>query len=318
MEIFITHQSALQYWRLHEKALYTSQNRVRRTRPPTYQPNQTLIARANETGIALPINIMVSHKNVTHPSSVIRHHVLSGLIPANSFVDVGNGLFIGSPELCFFQMANTLSMHNLIQLGYELCGTYSLPETVTTETAIYNRKPLTSKRKLDEFVSQMNKARGQYKAERALRYIDDGSASPMETALVMLLTLPNALGGYGLPTPKLNARIVPAKANKHNSSKSFYSCDLLWLKEKLAVEYDSNQYHTGAERISNDARRRNSLSLLGINVITVTSKQIHSPDELEIVARQLASSLNKRLRLNHTKFSEAQHILRQALFQIST
>jgi hypothetical protein len=156
----------------------------------------------------------------------------------------------------------------------------------------------------------MKGVRGQKQAARALRYIVDGSASPMETVLTMLLTLPPLLGGYRFPLPILNGRIVPGKSAKASSSKSYYSCDLFWPDLDLAVEYDSDHFHTGAERIASDSKRRNSLALIGIVVITVTSRQIRSIVEFEKVARQIAGNMDRRLQVKSPQFLKAQRELR--------
>jgi len=253
-------------------------------------------------------------------------------------------------------MASELPLIKLIMLGFELCGTYSLSgfagtnntyvyknsgvdgnrdaagtegatgaaaiaasATLTTSalSGFYSRPQLTSVSKLSAFVDRMEGADGVKNARKALNYIADGSASPMETILVMLMILPYRLGGYGLPVPELNSRITPVKEIRSNSSKSFYSCDLLWRDANLAVEYDSNQYHTGAERIASDSKRRNVLNAIGITVYTVTSKQIYSYKELEKVAKLLAIRLGKRLRYENTMFMLKQSNLRSILFSVT-
>jgi very-short-patch-repair endonuclease len=136
----------------------------------------------------------------------------------------------------------------------------------------------------------------------------------METALSMMLTLPHMLGGYGIPAPKLNARILLAKTAKRNASRSYYVCDLFWPDYNLAVEYDSDEFHTGAERIANDSKRRNSLASVGITVITVTKRQIYSTTELAKTARLICGNLEKRLQLPIPGFNAKHRELRGQLF----
>lgn len=42
-----------------------------------------------------------------------------------------------------------------------------------------------------------------------------------------------------------------------------FRCDLLWPTASLCVEYDSDMFHTGSQKIARDARRRNALASLG-------------------------------------------------------
>jgi len=241
---------------------------------------------------------MLSNPSSRRLSVKIKQHVFKGDTPAGCFVNSGDGYMVSTPEFCFLQLANQLPLARLIQLGYELCGTYSIPVTWDSNmlrNGFYKRKPLTSVRALQAFTERMSGVSGYQKAVRALRYILDGSASPMETKLAMLLTLPYNLGGYGFIFPELNYRITPSKTAKKSASKDYYECDLFWPDYDLAVEYDSDAHHTGAKNIAADSKKRNALALIGIAVITVTKEQIYSRTELEKVARILAKRLDKRL-----------------------
>jgi len=255
----------------------------------------------------------------------MRQHVFSGDTPAGCFVSSENGLEVSSPEFCFLQMAGTLSLPALIELGYEFCGRYSLPvvgDAKKPERGFYNRLPLTSTKKISEFIARMPGFKGHKKAVRALRSILDGAASPMEAKLSMLLTLPHMLGGFGLPKPELNARVIPRKADRRTEQKAdrragrkttdkeYYVCDLYWPDHALAVEYDSNQFHTGSAHITDDSKKRNALKAMGIGVITVTTQQIYDNREFETVARSIAKDLGKRIVFKNPGFAAAHNELR--------
>jgi very-short-patch-repair endonuclease len=136
----------------------------------------------------------------------------------------------------------------------------------------------------------------------------------METILTMILTLPHMQGGYGILAPKLNSRIRLAKTARRNASKSYYVCDLFWPDYDLAVEYDSDEYHTGPDRIANDSKRRNALASVGIMVITVTKKQIGHIGELEKAARLICDNMGRRLQLP-ANFAIKRSVLRRELFE---
>jgi very-short-patch-repair endonuclease len=208
-------------------------------------------------------------------------------------------------------MAGELPLVKLIELGLELCGTYSLP--VNGGKTLYGHLRLTNVNSLKATTIQMKGIKGQRKACRALRFIADGSASPMETKLFMLLTLQYKLGGHGLPMPKLNKRVDPRKATKQMINKKYFVCDLFWPESNLAVEYDSNENHTGADRINDDSKKRIALESAGTKVITVTKEQIQNADELDIVAKEIAKRLGKQPRINDPKFKKAQRELRRQL-----
>jgi len=231
-------------------------------------------------------------------------------------MNIGERLMVCTPEFCFLQMAESFTLIKLIELGYELSGGYSIPlanEQVVPERGFYNRAPLTSAKKLRVFLNGMTGVKGHQKAMQALRYTLDGSASPMETKLAMFLTLPYKLGGFGFSLPDMNKRIPLIKNTKKYSGKAYYICDLFWSDEKVAVEYDSDQQHTGSDRIAYDSKRRNALNSLGIRIVSITKQQLYDSVELESAARTIAGYMNKRLFSKESNFAAAHRKLRKQL-----
>ena len=256
MELFIGHKSALEYWRLTcagsaaqkskqgDKTGSPTPNKplYRNITLPESPPDTSSLTPEGSWGLTLPLDIMLRNPSARRASQTTRQHVFRATLPTSSFVRATDDLKVSSPELCFLQMATELPLFKLIELAYELCGTYSLPANATEAALPYpNEKgfntclQLTSKKKLETFLNRMPGVKGRKNALRALRYVGDGSASPMETRLTMLLSLSFLLGGYGFPLPELNAHIIPAKTARRTASKTFYSCDLYWSEYDLAV-----------------------------------------------------------------------------------
>ncbi|MCL2826466.1 MAG: hypothetical protein FWD72_03580 [Eggerthellaceae bacterium] len=312
MKACISHESAIEYWRIQRALPPGSARRARVSLPSSPPPTEMMV----NAGLSLPVHIVLDSADGRWSSKTMKQHVFSGKTPAACFVDRGDGVFVSSPEFSFLQMASEIPLIKLIELGYELCGIYSLPtagDPEPPERGFYKRKPLTSTKKLDAFIAGMPGSRGRKKALRALRFIANGAASPMETKLSILLTLPYLLGGFGLAMPELNSRIVPTKTAKASSSKTFYACDLYWPGFGLAVEYDSDLQHTGSAKIAEDAKKKNALNLIGVEVITVTKLQLYSSPELEKVAKIIATYLGKRLKFDNPGFSAAHRELRDQL-----
>ena len=224
---------------------------------------------------------------------------------------------VSSPELCFLQLAGQLPLSKLVLLGYEFCGTYSIPisgDPATPGCGFFERTALTSSKELRAFIDSMSGVKGHQKATRALRFVLDGAASPMEAKLAILLTFPNTLGGYNLILPQLNHRVVPVKTEKLTASKSFYVCDLFWPEYKLAVEYDSDFYHANSKKIASDAKKRLALTSMNITVLTATKDQVYSTTDLEKVAKAIAKHLGKRLwHMNKPDFAVIHNDLRKQL-----
>ena len=295
MKQFVSHQSALEYWRRCRKLPEGSDNRRRKHALPD-KPSQ--IEPSILLGFVLPAHIMTRKQGTQRVPDTTAQHVFRGETPAGCFMNAGNGLMVSSPEFCFLQMAGQLTLAKLLELGYELCGVYSMPNAYdknVPKRGFYNRQPLTSIKKLKAFLDSMPGVKGRKKAMRALRYLRDGSASPMETKLAILLTLPYMLGGFGFSLPEMNKRIDVPKALMGHFRKGYYVCDLFWPDERIAVEYDSDQQHTGSERIANDSIKKNALAMAGVRVVTVTKLQLYRSAELEKAARTIAGYMGRRL-----------------------
>jgi len=229
-------------------------------------------------------------------------------------------LYVSTPEFCFLQLAGEYPFARLVALGLELCGSYSLPSKAdgttsqqVTEQASYNLKRLTTTKKLKAFCVRLEGWPCQRKAMRALRYIADGSASPMETILAILLTLPYRYGGYGLPLPELNGRIDPEKGAGPFAGRDFYRGDLVWRGARTIAEYNSDLEHGNRRQISSDAIRQSDLALCGFTVVIVTNEQIRSMKLLDKVARQIMAGIGKEPRYKNPGFAKACRELRDIL-----
>ncbi len=318
MYILISHRTALQFWRSDRSLL--SQDALARH-------NATLRAeRALEKGVRPvsldnarlpfecqpPFEVLVSRSSARPRSSVLRGRLWSGPLPKASFVQAGGGVLVPSPEFLFLLMASDLSLEELVCQGMELCGTYARRKEGGTE---YNVPPLTCVSRLKAFVESAVGMRGRKKAAQALLYVNDGSASPRESALYLLLCLPYRLGGYGIEKPCLNYRIdVPARFRR-SASQGCCVCDLCWPWVNVCVEYDSDECHTGAQHISHDSKRRNTLVSMGMTVVTVTNSQLSSGEGLFKIAVLIARMTGKRLRFKDPEFTRAHYRLREVVLR---
>ncbi|WP_204217296.1 hypothetical protein [Gordonibacter sp. An230] len=222
-------------------------------------------------------------------------------------------LFVTSPELTFVHMASLLGFALTVHLGYELCGTYAPDES--QPFGLRSRKPLSAPEKLGSYLDRATGMRGAKKARVALPHVIRGSASPRESTLAELVTLPYLRGGSSIEHPVMNEVLpIPAR-NRWATDRSSLRCDLLWPEKRVAVEYDSTLCHTGAERIAEDASRKNALEALGFIVVTATWKQVENYREYNRFAKALAKHLGGRIRPACSDFPARQFALRRELLE---
>ena len=246
-------------------------------------------------------------------SNATQHWHLWSKVPRDAFSPAGEGSFVASPEFCFLQMASVLSFSELVLLGMELCGFYCLDPT---EDEGFGRRPvaLTSCARIQEFLAENKGARGRRAAEVALSYVADGAASPMESAIYLLLVMPYKRGGYGLPRPLLNHEIkLDEKARKLFGGRSCWG-DLCWPDSNLDLEYLGRPSHEGMTNMLSDRRRTLAIEEAGYEVVEITKEQVLDLVAFDIVARRIAAKLGKRLDKNKCGVTPERQALARVLF----
>ena len=301
MKTLSSHHTALQYWRKHfplDGDLGASAS-VSHAKACAHKKADVLDCVAEmyrlEDG---SIDILVFDPRHRSSSKLLNCHVWSTPLPSNSFYRV-HDMYVSSPEFVFLQMAQLLSVVQLVALGCELCGTYVLlpvskPQMEGFENPPRRSAPLTSVHKLEKFLDAAKGARGLVKARRALCYVLEGSRSPMETMTAMQLHLPPLLGGYGLMRPALNPVIPLDDEARSIARRSWCEGDICWIEQKLDVEYNGD-VHSGSRKMREDAGRVLGLEHMGFKVVTVTSPQVFDIDQFEVVAKEAAKVLKARL-----------------------
>lgn len=274
--------SALQYWAFtrracenREQLLGTAKTRWADTKLALESTSVKPPVRLHDAPLecTAPLHVMITDKCARTESASVVTHLRTAALPSSSLVRIGSGYAAASPELAFAQMAKQLSFTRLVMLGFELCGTYS---SFGQEETFYQAIPLTNVARISGFIEKSASFQGKQAVKRAIRHVIDGSASPRETQLAMMLSLPYRHGGYGFPAPK------------HLGARRRYVLDLYWPELKLDIEYDSNAFHAHEEKLLLDSRRRAALEAMGITSINVASEQIRSSGAFNELAKQLA------------------------------
>lgn len=315
MEIVISHQSALEFWR-------SGQERVL-LQPGCFCDWDAAIfgerglraavveeACGRELGfLSSPLHLLVRDAGERSRTRRVVCHVLPQNLPRKSFVEIGRGVYVCRPELVFVQIAKTETLPNAVLIGLEMCGAFRMPEG--ERDVSFQKVPLTTRAALSAYIEACVGIRGAGKANQAILYIADGSESPMEAKLTIILCFPVRLGGYGLPMPVLNRAIPTTPAIRKATGRSSFRCDLLWPDAGVAVEYDGKEHD---RRVASDAIRRTALAEMGIDASTVvTMEHMRSEAQLDLVVKRLSRLLGIRKKPTMRDWSAERHALRAAL-----
>ena len=228
-----------------------------------------------------PIETMVFERNGMRRLTGCRTHVSAKRFSSSRFIRLTDDISIAGVELCALQAATYLPFRELVEYYFELCGAYSLG---TGSTTSYSERPaLTSTARLKHFFNTLSACDGLIPARKAIKCVRDGCRSPMETAFVMMLTLPKNEGGMGIRAIETDYEIKVASVAKDLTRRTKFYMDAYLKRSRIDIEYNGFHHDTEENRAV-DEERKNALAAMGYGIITISR---HSFMHAEPFARVL-------------------------------
>lgn len=260
--------------------------------------DETLLSRATRVvelcGSGLPLDAVVSDRNQRRHCEALNDRVWSGPL-SGQLTCLDSDTWVCSIAATFVQLAGLLDEIELAALAYEVCGTYGLPSTGLAEGA-QDLVPLSSVAELRAYAvaARALGVRGAKRACAALGLVVDGSNSPRETDVAILLSLSSRKGGYGLGGFQMNGEIKVARSRRNALDQSAIKPDFLWPDKKVALEYDSNAHHLTPREKEHDEARRRVLESMGFRVFVLTNEVLRSSTKLGDFMEDLQGALGAR------------------------
>ena len=240
-----------------------------------------------------PAHILLETASRCRPTALRVPHVCTVSLRGRSVLRLPDGVGIcGAPFTCVQMTPLAKDMVDLLELAYELCGTYRTHRT-GVESA-YDVAPLASVRALRDFAARNPSIDGAQSVAHIIPYLADGSASPRETKQALVLGMPHRYGGHGLGIPRMNYEVKASPAARALTGKSCFRCDLCWPEAKLDVEYQSRWAHEGEASRIGDSRRANALAAMGWTVVGITNDELDSLVATDAIANTIRRHLGKR------------------------
>lgn len=213
------------------------------------------------------LEVMVFDRKNARYAMNCQCHVSSKRFSSSRFIELGNDVYIAGVELCALQAATYLSFRELVEYYFELCGTYSLG--TSSSTSYTERIALTSTERLKQFFNSITRCDGPTLARKAIQCVRDGCRSPMETAFVMMLTLPKSEGGLGIKGVETDYEVQVTAAAKNLTRRKKFFMDAYLKKSRTDVEYNGFYHDEEVDRAI-DEERKNALASMGYGIITVS------------------------------------------------
>lgn len=266
------------------------------------------------------VHVLVSQPDRRYQTKQVRRHVWSGAIPRGAFLRLHNDCLISSPEFTLLQMAPHLDAVQRAWVASIMCSHFvpvldDLDEGMGMSSTIGFRgaEPVTSVARLESFARQMQGAYGCNPFQTSLRYACEGATSPMEVAIAMMSAIPRRLGGYGIGNAKLNAEITLRNSAARLCGKQVLYVDFLF-PDKVVCEYDSKQFHAGADSLRRDRERYNALVAMGYRPLGITKECIGSITKIDAVFDMIIRLSHRRRRpISQSSAWERQSLLSRLL-----
>jgi len=252
------------------------------------------------------VHLMVPDERDYHHCG-ITYHLLKSALPEGSFMQLCEGVLVPAWPLYYMLKCREIpSLSARLMLGMELCGSYGhtvvgdrasgafyhkpwrdADGKLTTKWNYSKIEPATTVAELQKYLQQQRGVKGLCRAREATRYLLDGSASPCESALALMATLPCKLGGYGFAGMELNPTVKVRAEKRHLTRSDTYHPDGYLCQLETDLEYESDENHSGPQAVRHDKARRNDIQALGIEVKDVTWEMLSHLDSLDLLFEQL-------------------------------
>ncbi|MGE9980781.1 hypothetical protein ACQRAJ_00850 [Collinsella sp. SGI.184] len=214
-----------------------------------------------------PLDTTVFERANVRSMTGCKCHVSSKRFAGSRFIKLADDIYIVGVELCALQAATYLPFRELVEYYFELCGAYSLGHDASTSYT--ERFALTSTSSLKHFFNSLIDCKGLELARKAIQCVRDGCRSPMETAFVMMLTLPRHEGGLGISEIETDYEVKVTAAAKNLTRREKFYMDAYLKRSRTDIEYNGFQ-HDAEEDRAIDEERKNALASMGYGIITVS------------------------------------------------
>ncbi len=214
-----------------------------------------------------PLDTTVFERANVRSMTGCKCHVSSKRFAGSRFIKLADDIYIVGVELCALQAATYLPFRELVEYYFELCGAYSLGHDASTSYT--ERFALTSTSSLKHFFNSLIDCKGLELARKAIQCVRDGCRSPMETAFVMMFTLPRREGGLGISEIETDYEVKVTAAAKNLTRREKFYMDAYLKRSRTDIEYNGFQ-HDAEEDRAIDEERKNALASMGYGIITVS------------------------------------------------
>ena len=338
MDVCICAESAVEFWRTWRLAgpvgvgrmgITVSQGFARSWRScalagripvfgvPSPQWTRRIIS-PESSNLSVPMYFLETQGGRRSTSDIAISKSYSVHILPTDIVAINDHVYVTTPEFSLLTALQNSDRVETLRVVNEFCGTFAFDPGVSV--GFHPALPLTSREALMRFCDEHLSWRRTRLFRNTVNYALDNCASPAESSTALLLCLPVHDGGYNLPLPEMNARIVPDARSAKLADRGHYVGDAVWRESMTIVEYDSKAYHADQGSVTHDHIRKLALESAGYHVSVVTPVILANPVLFEKVALDTAKRLGcrHRVRVDESEYRAKQWSMRETLLAVPT
>lgn len=199
-----------------------------------------------------------------------RCHVFGAPVPPGHLIEVAEDLLVVDEVMCFVQAGSWMSEPEQLEYGYEICARYHLNHLSTGDYIEMGQRYTVAD--LIAYCNENRSRQGAVRAAAVLRRVHDGSRSPMETAIAIMVVAKRSQGGLGYVKIELNHRVDVPNEFKYLAKAGYFEIDVYAPASGTGIEYNGSD-HLDKQRSASDAERMTVLSALGFRMIVLTGTQ---------------------------------------------
>lgn len=297
MRLVLDSNIAFEYWMcasVCDDALLVKTPHPRLTEFEDFEHGGLSRALKRTDGVRGPLHLLVASPRQRRPAKGVVCHAWTQTcpFPPESLYEVGDDLYVESPELCLVRLAATLPRLEFYRSLSDMLGVYTF--SFTKRIDLIQREPVTTVKKIRHFLQVVERVRGTKPLRNALKWIIPRSASPRETSMNLMLAMPSRSGGYGLPRFEANYKIDLEGDARLLTTKQYLVADAMWPDSSLALEYNSSKYHDTEEQKEFDFEKITALQNIGHTVTPISTRQFNSHDAFDAIVRTTQRRLGLR------------------------
>lgn len=188
----------------------------------------------------------------------------------------------------------------------------TLTKTGTLDN-LWKRPPLVTLDELELFANCHPCSKGTGVYAEALKFVQEGLASPFENQIAIALTAPSTLGGEALPVPSFNRKIPFTEAGRKLAGSKYCVGDAVWSESRTVLEANGYDCHTDDNGFYIKSGRTSALQSLGYTVHEINYAQFKDRTQYEAIVRSLCSSIGIEPQVRTKVFLQRSEVLREYL-----